>query len=59
MTEEEKALFDAYKSETEKIYEIANMLDIANPELPGAFTGDPSERISRQLKALGMAGFES
>lgn len=57
MTEEEKALLKSYKSENEKTYAIANTLDAANPELPGAFTGTPSERIARQLKALGAVGF--
>lgn len=51
MTPEEKELFESYKLETEKCWEIANRLDEANPTLKRAFMGDPSDRISRQLAA--------
>ena len=54
MTEEELQLLKVYQKEIEKCWEIAQKLDALNPELPGAFTGDPSERIERQLYALGI-----
>lgn len=58
MTNEEKELLAAYQSETEKCYDIAQLLDGQNPLLTGAFTGKPSERIVRQLQARGVAPFD-
>ena len=58
MTNEEKELLAAYQSETEKCYDIAQLLDGQNPLLTGAFTGTPSERIVRQLQARGVAPFD-
>ena len=49
MTEEQKLL-----EEVEKCFKIAQRLDALNPELAGAFTGSPSERIERQLYTLGI-----
>jgi hypothetical protein len=53
MTEQEEIL-KSYQEEIEKCWELAQKLDYLNPELTGAFTGTPSERIERQLYALGV-----
>ena len=53
MTEQEELLKD-YQKEVEKCWELAQKLDALNPELVGAFTGTPSQRIERQLYALGI-----
>ena len=42
------------KQELQKCFDIAQILDMKNPELPAAFTGTPSERIRRQLIYLGV-----
>lgn len=52
MTEEE--LLKDYQEELEKCFDLAQRLDALNPELVGAFTGTPSQRIERQLYALGI-----
>ena len=52
MTEEENTLFDSYKDEVDKCWLIAQQLDELNPEIKGAFTGTPSERIIHQLEYL-------
>ena len=54
MTKEEQELLNSYQKEVEKCFQIAQTLDALNPELAGAFTGSPSERIERQLYALGI-----
>ena len=54
MTEEEQELLNDYQQEVEKCWNIAQKLDALNPELIGAFTGTPSERIERQLYVLGI-----
>jgi hypothetical protein len=55
MTEQEqKEILKAYQEEIEKCWELAQKLDYLNPELTGAFTGTPSERIERQLYAIGV-----
>jgi len=55
MTEQEQEeILKAYQEEIEKCWELAQKLDYLNPELTGAFTGTPSERIERQLYALGV-----
>jgi hypothetical protein len=58
MTElEEQLLKEDYKEaleEIEKCFDLAQRLDALNPELAGAFTGSPSQRIERQLYALGI-----
>lgn len=54
MTEEEQELLNDYQQEVEKCFNIAQKLDAFNPELAGAFTGTPSERIERQLYAHGI-----
>ena len=54
MTEEELQIFKDYQKEIEKCWEIAQKLDALNPELSGGFTSSPSERIERQLYALGI-----
>lgn len=54
MTDEQQELLTSYKEEVEKCWEIAQRLDALNPELAGAFTGSPSERIERQLYTLGI-----
>jgi hypothetical protein len=54
MTEEQKELLDCFQQEIEKCFQIAQRLDVLNPELARAFTGTPSERIERQLYALGI-----
>jgi hypothetical protein len=54
MTDEQQELLTSYKEEVEKCWEIAQKLDALNPELARAFTGTPSERIERQLYALGI-----
>jgi len=53
MTEQEELLKE-YQQEIEKCWELAQRLDALNPELVGAFTGSPSERIERQLYTLGI-----
>jgi hypothetical protein len=53
MTEQEKLLKD-YQEEIEKCFQLAQRLDALNPELVGAFTGTPSQRIERQLYTLGV-----
>ena len=54
MTDEERELLNTFPKEVEKCFNIAQKLDALNPELVGAFTGTPSERIERQLYALGI-----
>ena len=54
MTEEEQELLSSYQQEIERCFKIAQKLDSLNPELAGSFTGTPSERIERQLYALGI-----
>ena len=58
MTElEEQLLKEDYKEvleELEKCFDLAQRLDALNPELVGSFTGSPSQRIERQLYALGI-----
>ena len=54
MTDEQKELLNDYQQEVEKCWNIAQKLDALNPELIGAFTGTPSERIERQLYVLGI-----
>jgi hypothetical protein len=53
MTEQEE-LMKAFQEELEKCFDLAQRLDALNPGLVGAFTGTPSERIERQLYALGI-----
>jgi hypothetical protein len=53
MTEQEELLKE-YQKEIGKCWELAQQLDALNPELPGSFTGTPSQRIERQLYALGI-----
>ena len=57
MTDEEQKLFDSYRKEVEALYIIAQILDVANNHVHGAFTGTPSERIKRQLEHLKVRGF--
>mgnify|MGYP001766173824 CR=1 FL=1 len=52
MTAEEIELMDAYREEVEACFQIAQKLDANNPDLPGAFTGPPSERIKRQIQHM-------
>jgi len=59
MTDEERELFNAYKRECEAVWEIAQRLDSFNPEENGSFTGTPSERIDRQLRAHQVPGFRA
>lgn len=54
MTNEEQELLNSFQQEVEKCFNIAQKLDALNPELVGAFSGTPSERIERQLYALGI-----
>ncbi len=54
---EAQLLKEDYKEleeEVEKCFDLAQRLDALNPELAGAFTGSPSQRIERQLYALGI-----
>jgi hypothetical protein len=48
---EHAAMLSEYQREIEKCHELAQRLDVANPEHAGAFTGTPSERIARQSRA--------
>ena len=57
MTDEELNLLNAYKRQITEIWEIAQCLDHNNPQLDGAFTGMPVERITRQLCAHNVPGF--
>jgi hypothetical protein len=55
MTEDERQeLLNSYQKEIEKCFQIAQRLDMLNPDLVGSFTGTPSERIERQLHTLGI-----
>lgn len=54
MTTEQQELLNSFQEEVKKSCDIATKLDALNPELAGAFTGTPSERIERQLYALGI-----
>jgi len=54
MTDEQQELLNSYQKELEKCSEIAQRLDMLNPDLIGSFIGTPSERIERQLYALGI-----
>jgi hypothetical protein len=58
MTElEEQLLKEDMKELQEELaecYDLATRIDALNPELEGAFTGTPNERIERQLIALGI-----
>lgn len=54
MTYEENELLNEYRSEIEQCFDLAQELDKRHPQLRGAFTGTPSERIRRQLVAAGM-----
>jgi hypothetical protein len=54
MTNEQQELLNSFQEEIEKCFDIAQKLDTLNPELVRAFTGTPSERIERQLYALGI-----
>ena len=54
MTGKQRELLNSFQEEIEKCFNIAQKLDALNPELAGAFTGTPSERIERQLYALGI-----
>ena len=51
---EQQELLNSFQQEVEKCFNIAQKLDALNPELVGAFRGTPSERIERQLYALGI-----
>jgi hypothetical protein len=51
---EQKELLKTYQEEVEKCFNLAQLLDALNPDLAGSFTGTPSERIERQLYALGV-----
>jgi hypothetical protein len=53
MTEQEE-LLKTYQEEVEKCFNLAQLLDALNPDLAGSFTGTPSERLERQLYALGV-----
>lgn len=54
MTEEQEELLKDYQEEIEKCWKLAQRLDSLYPQLHGTFTGIPSERIKRQLIALGV-----
>jgi len=54
MTEEEQELLSSYQQEIEMCFKISQKLDALNPKLAGSFAGTPSERIERQLYALGI-----
>ena len=53
MTEQEELLKN-YQEEIEKCFNLAQRLDALNPDPASSFTGTPSERIERQLIALGV-----
>lgn len=52
MTDEEKALLESYQKEVEQCWQLAQLLDAMDPDVPKAFTGTPSERIRRQIEKL-------
>lgn len=52
MTDEELELYNAYKNECEAVWNIAQRLDGMFPDTNGAFMGNPSDRIARQLNKL-------
>jgi transcriptional regulator GlxA family with amidase domain len=51
-------MVEQYQQEMIKVHEVAQRLDVSNPTLPLAFTGTPSERITRQLKHIGIDYFQ-
>ena len=50
---EHDTIMSSYQAEAERCFAIAQRLDAMRPDEPGAFTGTPSERIQRQLIAIG------
>ena len=52
---EMRRMLDEYQKECADCFALAQRLDADNPELVGAFSGTPSERIKRQLVARGVA----
>lgn len=52
MTNEEKELYNAYKTQCDALWHIVQRLDVFFPETKDAFIGTPSERIARQLNKL-------
>lgn len=52
--DEYKELLKLCQEEIGKCFDLAQRLDSLDPEIEGAFTGPPSERIERQLKAKGL-----
>jgi hypothetical protein len=57
MTNEEQQMMDELRREVERCFDLAQRLDAFNPELVGSFTGTPSERLERQLRACEAPGF--
>lgn len=56
MTNEEKQIMGDLQREVEKCFDLAQRMDAFNPELVGSFTGTPSERIERQIRAFKAFG---
>lgn len=54
---EMRRMLEEYQRECAACFALAQRLDADNPDLAGAFSGTPSERIKRQLAARGVAGF--
>ena len=57
MSFEDKEVIQLYQRELEKCFILAQKLDKLNPNIPGAFTGSPSERIERQMLSLYSSTF--
>lgn len=47
-----EALNRDYQAETERCFDLAQRMDAMNPDAPGAFTGTPSERLTRAFERL-------
>jgi hypothetical protein len=58
LANEHTKLLEDFRSEVVKCYELANRLDALNPEESKSFTGTPSERIERQLRAHRVPVFD-
>ena len=54
MTDEEISLLTAYRTEIERLWHLAQLLDTTKPDAAGAFTGSPCDRITRHLVRAGL-----
>lgn len=52
LANEHTALFEEFRAEVQRCFDLAQRMDSLEPGIPGAFTGTPSERIARQLAVM-------